>query len=81
MGQGSGVATSCGIICRGSSNLARLWQAAIAPIQSLAWELPYAACAVLKKAKKAKKKKKKKKKKSCKRKRKQKNLKKGKEIE
>ena len=51
MGQGSGVAVSCGVGCRHGSDLALLWQsgrpAAVAPIHPLAWELPYAAPAAL----------------------------------
>ena len=53
---------SCGIDCRhGSSVLLWLWcrPAAVAPIQPLAWELPYAMGVDLKKQKKKKKKKKK----------------------
>ena len=47
MGQGSGVAVSCGVGRRRGSDpeLLQLWckLAAVAPIQPLAWELPYAA--------------------------------------
>ena len=46
------VAMSCGVGCRHGSDLALLWlwrrPAAVAPIQPLAWELPYAEGAVLK---------------------------------
>ena len=52
MGLGSGVAVSCGVGCRHDSDLAllSLWcrPAARALIQPLAWELPYAACAAVK---------------------------------
>ena len=53
---------SCGVVCRGSSDLALLWHrlAAIALIRPLAWELAYAKGAALKKAKKKKEKKRKK---------------------
>ena len=51
--KGSGVAASCGVGCRYILDLQdpRLWcrPAAIAQIQPQAWELPYAACAALKK--------------------------------
>jgi len=54
--KGSGVAVSCGVGCRRTLDLALLWlwcrPAAVAPIGPLAWELPYAACAALKKTKK-----------------------------
>ena len=47
-----GVAMSCGRGSRHSSDLALLWLwgrlATVAPIQPLAWELPYAAGAALK---------------------------------
>ena len=45
-----GIGCSCGL----DSVLLRLWcrLAAVAPIQPLAWELPYAAGAALKKQKK-----------------------------
>ena len=56
MGQGSGVAMSCGVGHRCGSDLAVLWllcrSAAAAPIGPLAWELPCAAGAALKKKKK-----------------------------
>ena len=54
--KGSGIAKSCGIICRRGSDPMLLWLwcrlAAAAPIQPLAWELPYAAGAAVKKKKK-----------------------------
>ena len=60
MGQGSGVAVSCGIDRRRSSDPALLWLwrrlAATAPIRPLAWELPYAAGAAQEMAKRQKKK-------------------------
>ena len=50
--KGSGVAISCGVGCRCSSDLMLLWlwcrPAAAAPMQLLAWELPYAMGAALK---------------------------------
>ena len=55
MGEGSGIAVSCGIGHRCGSDLALLWlwhrPAATAPIRSLAWEAPYAAGAALKRQK------------------------------
>ena len=52
LGQGSGVAMSCGVGRRHSLDLALLWlwhrMAATAPIRSLAWEHPYATAAALK---------------------------------
>ena len=46
---------SCGVGCNYGSNLALLWlwrrPAAAAPIQCLAWELPYATGAALKRQK------------------------------
>ena len=58
-GLGSGVAVSCGIGHRRCSDPTLLWlwcrPAAIALIQPVAWELPYAANAALKKAKKERK--------------------------
>ena len=61
MGQGSGVAVSCGVGRRHGLDLVLLWlwhrPAATAPIRPLAWEPPYAAGAALKKTKKIKKKK------------------------
>ena len=46
MGKGYGIAVSCGVGRRCSSNPTALWMwvrlAAIAPIQPLAWEHPYA---------------------------------------
>ena len=63
MGEGSGVAVSCGISCRHGSDLALLWLwcrlAATAPIRPLAGEPPCAVGADLEKAKRPKKKKKK----------------------
>ena len=61
MGEGSGVAMSCGVGCRHGSDLALAWLwcslAAVAPVKPLAWEPPYAAGAALKsKKQKAKKK-------------------------
>ena len=51
---------SCGVGCRHRSDLALLWLwcrlAAAAPIRPLAWKLPYATYAALKKEKKEKKK-------------------------
>ena len=59
-GEGPGAAMSGGVGCRRSWDLALLWlwcrPAAAAPIQPLAWELPYAAGATLKSKKKKKKK-------------------------
>ena len=52
MSKGFSVAVSCGVVCRRSLDLALMWlwrrPAAIAPIQPLAWEPPYAANATLK---------------------------------
>ena len=49
---------SCGVVCRHSSDLALLWPwcslAAAAPIQPVAWELPYTTDMALKKKKKVK---------------------------
>ena len=52
---------SCGVVCRGSSDLALLWHrlAAIALIRPLAWELAYAKGVALKRQRNEKKKKKK----------------------
>ena len=51
MGKGSGIAMSCGIGHRGDSDPALLWlwcrPSAIALIQPLAWEPPYALGAAL----------------------------------
>ena len=60
MGLESGVAMSCGVGWRCDSDPEWLWcrPAAIALIQSLAWELPSAVGAALKKKKKKKAKKK-----------------------
>ena len=54
---GSGIAVSCGVGHGCGSDLALLWYrlAAPAPVGPLAWELPYAMGAALKKAKKKKK--------------------------
>ena len=53
-----GVAVSCGVVCRCSSDPVLLWlwrrPAATAPIRSLAWEPPYAAEAALEMAKRQK---------------------------
>ena len=53
---GSGVTLSCGVGCRCGSDPVLLWlwcrPAAAAPSRPLAWELPYAAGAALKKKKK-----------------------------
>ena len=55
---GSGVAVSCGVGQRRGSGLVLLWLwrrlAAVAPVQPLAWELPYAVGAALKKKKRKK---------------------------
>ena len=55
MGEGSGIAVSCGVGHRGGSDPALLWlwgrPAAAAPIGPLAWEPPYAACVALKRQK------------------------------
>jgi len=63
VGQGSGVALSCGVGQRCGSDPALLWLwhrlEATALFRPLAWELPCAAGAALEKAKKKKKKKKK----------------------
>ena len=63
MGEGPGIALSCGVGLRQSSDLALLWLwhrlMATAPIQSLAQELPYAEVAALKRQKTKKKKKRK----------------------
>ena len=51
-GRGSGIAMSCGVGlgCALDPTLLWLWHspASLAPIQTLAWELPYAAGAALK---------------------------------
>ena len=58
MAGGSGVAVSCGVGRRHGSDPALLWLwcrlAAVAQIRPLAWELPYAAGAALKKEKEKK---------------------------
>ena len=52
MGEGSGVAMSCGVGRRHGLDLAWLWLwPAAALIQPLAWEIPYAASGTLKKKK------------------------------
>ena len=55
MGSGSGIAMSCGVSCRRGSDMAVLWLwcrlVAAALIRPLAWELPYAAGAALKRQK------------------------------
>ena len=60
VGQGSGVAMSCGVAHRCGSDLAWLWlwllPAAVALIQPLPWEFPYAAGAALKRLNKQRKK-------------------------
>ena len=54
----SGVAMICGIVRRCGSNQVSLWlwyrPADVAPVLPLAWELPYATGAALKKKKKSK---------------------------
>ena len=61
MGQGSGVAVSCGVGRRRGSDPMLVWLwcrlAATAPIQPLAWELAYAEGAALKRKKKERKRK------------------------
>ena len=54
MGQQSGIDVSCGVGHRHGSDpaLLWLWLAAVALIQPLAWELPYAAGMALKRQKK-----------------------------
>ena len=58
MGEGPGVAMSCGVGRRRGSDLMLLWLwcrlAAVASIISLAWEAPYAASAALKRETKEK---------------------------
>ena len=60
MGQGSGVAVSCGVGHSRGSDLKLLWlwqrPVAAALVGPLAWESPYAAGVALEKAKKTKKK-------------------------
>ena len=60
MGEESSVAVSCGVGHRRSLDLMLLWLwlAAVAPIGPLAWELPHATSAALKRKKKKKKNKK-----------------------
>ena len=71
MGRGAGVAVSCGVVHRHSSDPTLLWlwyrPAATAPIRPLAWELPYAMCADGKRKKKKEEEKAKKKKENLKR--------------
>ena len=63
MGEGSGIAVSCGVGHRLSSDPTLLWlwhrPAATAPIRPLAWEHPYVTGVALEKAKRRKKKRKK----------------------
>ena len=58
MGYGAGIAVSCGVDHRDGSDPAVLWlwqsPGAAAPIQPLAWELPFAMDTALKKPKKKK---------------------------
>ena len=58
LGQGSGIAVSCGVGHKHGSDPEWLWLwyrlAATAPIRPLAWELPYAMSAALKKTKETK---------------------------
>ena len=67
MGEGTNIAVSCGVGCRHGTDLVLLclWcrPAAAAPIQPLAWELPCAAGAALKRPPKKEKRKKKERKK------------------
>ena len=60
MNRGSGVAVSCGVGHRHSTDPVLLWlwcrPAVVALIRPLAWELPYALGAALKQGKKKKKK-------------------------
>ena len=59
VGEGSGIAVSCGVGRRHGSDLALLWLwcrvAATAPIQPVGWEAPYATGAALKDKKKERK--------------------------
>ena len=63
MGWGSGIAVSCGVGRKHGSDPMFLWPwrrpAAAAPIQPVAWKLPYATDSALKRPKKKEKKKKK----------------------
>ena len=56
MNEGSSVAVSCGVGHRRGSDTELLWlwcrPAAVAPIRTLAWELPYAVGVDIKKKKK-----------------------------
>ena len=56
MGWGSGISVGCGVGHRYSSDPVLLWRrpVAIAPIEPLAWEPPYAASVSLKKKKSVK---------------------------
>ena len=58
VGQGSGVAMSCGVGCRCGSDLALLWLwhrlAAVALIRPLAWEPPHVSGVALKSKNKTK---------------------------
>ena len=58
VGQGSGIALSCGVGHRCGLDLVLLWlwlrPSAVAPIRPLGWELPYAVGAALKRKKKKK---------------------------
>ena len=60
MGLGSGIAMSCGVGHRCSSDPLLLWlcyrPSAVAPVKPLAWELPYAVGMALKSKKRKKKK-------------------------
>ena len=59
MSQESGIAVSCGVVCRHGLDPALLWLAAVAPIRPLAWQLAYAAGAALRSKKKRRRRKKK----------------------
>ena len=48
MGQGSNIAVSCGVGHRHGLDPMLLWQAAVALIRPLSWELPYAVGVALK---------------------------------
>ena len=52
VGRGSGAAISCGVGHRRGSDPSMLWLAAVAPIQPLTWEPPYAEGVALKSKKK-----------------------------
>ena len=55
MGEGPGVAVSCGVACRCGLDPELLWlwcrMEAVAPIRPLAWEPPYALGVALKRQK------------------------------